>query len=105
MHTNFSSAFFAFVAMGLFLDFYNWELDGDEVLTDSVGGFEHLLGEQNYFTSTRIKISFGLHVIGKEVTQIQAYNFESNSAVISQCHCIMYELHTTCTIIILASQA
>lgn len=52
--------------MGVFLDFYFWDLNGNEVFEDTTG-FGHLLVEQGYYTATHVQYAFGIYVIGEDL--------------------------------------
>ena len=59
--------------MGVFLDFYLWDMRGDEVFDDATG-FGHLLNDAGYYTATHIDYAFGIYTAGK----IHAVNIMSS---------------------------
>ena len=58
------------VAVGIFLDFYLWDLNSEEIFIDSTAlegdrtSFRYLLDNEGYTLSKVLHYSFGIHLAG-----------------------------------------
>lgn len=59
-----SAALSGLIALGIFLDFYLWDVDGDTVLVQSLQGFQNLL-TAGFTTELTLGYSFGLQIAGE----------------------------------------
>ncbi len=71
--------------MGVFLDFYLWDLDGDELFQDATG-FGHLLDEEGYYTATHVSYALGIYVAGESGLR-RAYCQHCCSGFCKPCTC------------------
>ncbi len=62
---------FGVIGLGVVVDFYLWEVNGDEVFDDATI-FGHLLN-QGYYTVTHIQYAVGVYVIGESTVKYVAW--------------------------------